>query len=63
MKSQNQKSSPDEPLTVSFERAGQLSDLGQTKLRELAKDGTLETATVGTRKLILYASLKKLVGA
>jgi hypothetical protein len=59
--SENQKSSPDEPLAVSFERAGQLTDLGQTKLRELAKDGTLETTHVGTRNLILYASLKKLV--
>jgi hypothetical protein len=62
VKSENQKSSPDEPLAVSFERAGQLTDLGQTKLRELAKDGTLETAHVGTRKLILFQSLKRLLG-
>jgi hypothetical protein len=57
------KRSPDEPLAVGFEKAGQLTGLGQTKLRELAKDGTLETIHVGARNLILYASLKKLVGA
>jgi len=50
-----------EPLTVTFQDAEQASGLGHTKLYELAKDGTLQTVTVGTRRLIVFDSLRRLL--
>jgi excisionase family DNA binding protein len=38
-----------------------LTGIGKTKIFELIADGTLETTTVGRRRLILYASLQKLI--
>lgn len=50
-----------DPLTISIKRAIELSGLGLTTIYKLIKDGTLETVSVTSRRLILYASLKVLL--
>jgi excisionase family DNA binding protein len=52
-----------EPLSVSILTAREVSGLGNTKLYELIKTGRLESTRVGSKRLVNYASLKKLVGA
>jgi excisionase family DNA binding protein len=51
-----------EPLAVSIKTAQNLTDLGSTKLYELIKTGELETVKVGTKRLIKYPSVKRLMG-
>ena len=43
------------PLTVTLKTARQLLGIGNTKLYELVNDGTIETITVGRRRLAIYA--------
>lgn len=48
------------PLTVTIEKAIQLSSIKRTKLYQLISDGHLKTVTVGRRRLVVYASLEAL---
>ena len=47
-----------EPVTVTVPVAIQLSGLGRTKLYELLGRKQVDSITVGTRRLVNYASLK-----
>jgi excisionase family DNA binding protein len=48
------------PLTVGVQTALHLTGIGRTKFYELLSDGTIESVTVGRRRLIRYASLERL---
>ena len=58
-------SSPSAPgprtLAVRVADASRLTGIGKTKLFELISDGTLETTSIGRRRLILYRSLQRLI--
>ena len=45
--------------TCTIKEACKAAGLGRTKLYELIKNGTLETSTVGRRRLVLVPSLLK----
>lgn len=47
-----------EPITVDVQEACRLSGLGETYLRGLIGDGTLECRYAGSKRLITYTSLK-----
>ncbi|MBB3875549.1 helix-turn-helix domain-containing protein [Sphingomonas aquatilis] len=49
------------PLAVRVSDATRLTGIGKTKLFELIADGTLETTSIGRRRLILYRSLEQLI--
>ena len=49
------------PITVTVAEAKRLSGLGHTKLWELIGSGVLETVRVGRRRLVIYASLCRLL--
>ncbi|PZU06105.1 MAG: excisionase [Sphingomonas sp.] len=49
------------PLAVRVADATRLTGIGKTKLFELIANGTLETTSVGRRRLILYRSLQQLI--
>lgn len=49
------------PLAVSVKTGRALIGVGHTKIWELIKDGRLETFRIGRKRLIVYASLEKLV--
>lgn len=49
------------PLAVRVSDATRLTGIGKTKLFELIADGTLETTSIGRRRLILYRSLERLI--
>ena len=48
-------------LAVRVADASRLTGIGKTKLFELIADGTLETTSIGRRRLILYRSLQQLI--
>lgn len=50
-----------QPLTVTVAQARKLSGLGLTKTYQLINSGALETTKIGSRTLITYRSLKKLL--
>jgi excisionase family DNA binding protein len=50
-----------QPLTLTIPKALEVSGLGRTKLYELISSGALKSTTIGTRRLIDYASLKALL--
>jgi hypothetical protein len=50
-----------EPIAVTVAEAKHLSGLGHTKLWELIGDGTLQTVSIGRRRLVIYASLCRLL--
>jgi hypothetical protein len=50
-----------DPLTISVAEAKRLSGLGHTKLWELIGNGTLKTVCVGRRRLVIFASLCRLL--
>lgn len=52
-----------EPLTVTVPVALQISGLGRTKLYELIGRGEIASLSVGTRRLIDYASLRAFLSA
>jgi excisionase family DNA binding protein len=56
----NQDESLD-PVTVTIPDALRLSGLGRTKLYELLTKGEIQSVRVGTRRLIVFASLKALL--
>ena len=49
------------PITTTVAEAKRLSGLGHTKLWELIGSGVLETVRVGRRRLVIYASLCRLL--
>ena len=51
------------PITVTVKQALAISGLGLTKLYELINDGTLKAVHVGSRRLIKYDSIEKLLTA
>jgi excisionase family DNA binding protein len=48
-----------EPVTVTVSAAIKYSGLGRTKLYELLSKGEIESVRVGSRRLIVFASLKE----
>lgn len=50
-------------ITVTVKDACQMSGLGKTKLYELIGNGTIETTTIGRRRLINVDSLKTALAA
>lgn len=48
-----------ERITCSIPDASQASGLGRSKLYEAIADGSLETVTIGSRRLIVIRSLKE----
>lgn len=51
-----------DPIAVSVLEAGRLSGLGKSTIWALIAKGVLVTTKVGRRRLILYSSLKSLLG-
>lgn len=51
-----------DPLTVTVTQIRQLTGLGPSNIYKLINDGTLSSFIVGGRRLVHYASVKKLVG-
>jgi hypothetical protein len=51
----------EKPLTVTVARAREKSGLGNTTIWALIKSGKLESICVGRRRLIVYASLERLL--
>lgn len=51
-----------EPITITVAAARQALGIGTTKLYELIKQGKLDTMTIGRRRLIKVASIKRLAG-
>lgn len=49
------------PLMVSVRRAGQLLDLGKTKIFELIDDGRLKSVKLDRKRLIFYSSIEALI--
>jgi excisionase family DNA binding protein len=50
------------PLLVSIKEARRLVGLGHSTIYARIADGTLETVRLGSRRLIQYDSLRKLIG-
>ena len=44
------------PITATIPGMMQLSNLGESKVRELMRDGPLETVVIGGRRLVVVAS-------
>ena len=53
---------PLEPLTVTVKETERITGLGTTTIYKLIGDKKLETTKIGTRTLIVYSSIKKLLG-
>ena len=49
------------PLTVSVKTAQQIIGVGNTTMYELIGDGRVESIKMGNKRLILFASLERLV--
>ena len=49
------------PITISVATFRKLSGLGNTKVYELIKNGTLETVLVGRKRLITFRSVERLL--
>lgn len=49
------------PLSVSVKTARALLGVGNTMMWELIKEKRVETITVGRKRLVVYASLEKLI--
>jgi hypothetical protein len=60
MPSVNNKSEAPEPIAVSPQEATRLLPLGITSIYRLINEGKLESTLVSGRRMISYASLKKL---
>jgi hypothetical protein len=50
-----------DPVTVTVPDALRLSGLGRTKFYELIGSGAIKSITIGTRRLVDFASLKALL--
>jgi excisionase family DNA binding protein len=53
---------PLEPLTVTVKETERITGLGTTTIYKLIGNKKLETTKIGTRTLIVYSSIKKLLG-
>ena len=53
---------PLEPLTVTVTEARRLTGLGTTTIYKLIGAKELQTVKIGARTLIVYSSIKKLLG-
>jgi len=51
-----------EPITVTVAAARQALGIGTTKLYELIGQGKLDTITIGRRRLVKVASIRRLAG-
>lgn len=51
-----------DPLAVTVNRAAELSGLGVSTVWALIKDGKLESTSVGRRRLVIFTSIKRLLG-
>jgi hypothetical protein len=51
------------PLAVTVQRTQELLGIRNTKIWELINNGTLKTISIGKRRLVLYASIERLVDA
>jgi hypothetical protein len=49
------------PLLVSAPRAREILDVGNTKFWAMVKAGKIEMADTGGRRMVVYASLERLV--
>ena len=47
-----------EPLTVTVRRFEELLHIGHTKAYELINAGEVQTVKLGTRRLVIYASVR-----
>lgn len=56
------RASPSESPVVSVNEGCRIAGIGRTKLYELIKDGTVKTATIGRRRLVLVASIYEMLG-
>lgn len=52
---------PMKPLTVTVKRARQITGLGNTTIYEMIGDGSIESVKVRGKRLIIFASLERLV--
>ena len=52
-----------EPISVDIATAAKLTSIGRSRLYELINDGTLQSKTIGRRRVIPYAALQALVMA
>jgi len=52
-----------EPVLCSIADAARMLGIGKTKLYSILDDGRLETVSIGTRRLVKVASIKRLVEA
>jgi excisionase family DNA binding protein len=50
-----------DPVTVTIPVALRVSGLGRTKLYDLLSKGEIQSVRIGTRRLIVFASLKALL--
>jgi hypothetical protein len=54
-------SQPIKPLAVSVKTACSLMEIGNTKMWELIREGRVQTAVLGRKRLVIYGSLEKLL--
>jgi hypothetical protein len=59
--SRDERGAGAKPLSVTVAMARQITGLGNTTIWLLLKDGTLESVSVGRRRLILFPSLERLL--
>lgn len=51
----------DSPLTLTINDTARLLGIGRTHLYQLIRDGKIETISLGRRRLVKFASVRKLV--
>ena len=51
------------PISVTLHEACRLSGLGMSKIYEAISNSTLESVTIGKRRLVLYESLVRMIEA
>jgi hypothetical protein len=49
------------PLAVSVKTACRLLEIGSTKMWALIKEGRVQTAVLGRKRLVIYGSLERLL--
>jgi hypothetical protein len=52
---------PATPLTATIPTMAIIADVGQTKIRELIRDGRIETVAIGKRRLVVVDSFRRLI--
>jgi hypothetical protein len=51
------------PVSVTLQESCRLSGLGLSKIYAAISDGTLESVTIGKRRLVMYHSLRRMIEA